>query len=74
MVPVQPLASVALKVIDTPAALAVVGVPLSTPEEVKVRPAGKVPLVNVQVYAGVPPVALKVCEYGAPHLAPRRSA
>ncbi len=39
---------------------AVVGVPLITPEVDNVRPAGKVPVVTVQVYGAVPPIAVNV--------------
>jgi len=44
--PVQPFASVAVTVSETPAPLLVVGVPLSTPAVLSVSPAGNVPLVN----------------------------
>ena len=50
----QPKASVARSVTDAPAPLAVVGVPLKIPAEVRVRPAGSVPLDTVQVYGEVP--------------------
>ena len=39
---------------------AAVGVPESTPAELKVRPPGKVPVLTLQVYGPVPPVAAKV--------------
>ena len=39
-----------------------VGVPLRTPAELKVTPAGNAPEVNDHVYGLVPPVAVKVCE------------
>ena len=44
-----------------------VGVPLICPvEAVNVSPGGKLPLVIDQEYGAVPPVALKVAEYGKP--------
>ena len=44
---------------------AVVGVPLTVhPAGVSVRPAGSVPVVMVQVYGVVPPVARIVAKYG----------
>jgi hypothetical protein len=39
---------------------AAVGVPESTPAELNIRPAGRVPVLRLQVYGGVPPVAAKV--------------
>ena len=46
---------------------AAVGVPLIKPVDAfNVNPAGKVPVVNCQVYAPDPPVARMVCEYDAP--------
>lgn len=47
---------------DVPAA---VGVPLMTPAEERVRPAGSVPADVVHVNGVVPPVAVSVCEYAA---------
>ena len=53
--------SVTLKVSGV-ALTAAVGVPPINPVEAfSVRPFGKVPLVNCQVYAPVPPVAESVC-------------
>jgi hypothetical protein len=44
-----------------------VGVPLIKPDEAfRVRPAGRVPEVNCQVTAPVPPVDASVWEYGVP--------
>src|ERR1019366_5820479 len=44
-----------------------VGVPLMRPVDTSsVRPVGKVPAVNCQVKAPVPPVAARLCEYAAP--------
>jgi hypothetical protein len=45
---------------------AVVGVPDSTPAELSVRPAGREPEFTDQVYGVVPPVAVRVTEYGTP--------
>jgi hypothetical protein len=45
---------------------AVVGVPLTTPAELRVRPAGSAPEVMAQVGVPVPPVDVKVVEYGVP--------
>ena len=60
--PVQPFASVAVMVRLVPAPFEAVGVPLSTPAVVNVRPAGSVPLVTVKLCGAVPPVAVIVCE------------
>ena len=55
--------SVTLKV--SGAATASVGVPLICPVAAfKLKPLGRVPDVNCQVYVPVPPVAMRVCEYG----------
>ena len=51
--------SVTLKVMEV-GPPAVVGVPEITPLELSDNPAGKVPEVIVQVYGGVPPVAVRV--------------
>jgi hypothetical protein len=41
------------------------GVPAIVPvDALSDRPVGSVPAVNCQVYAPVPPVAARVCEYG----------
>jgi hypothetical protein len=40
----------------------VVGVPLKTPEALKVRPGGAAPVEIENVYGEVPPEALIVCE------------
>ena len=40
----------------------VVGVPVMTPEEDSVRPAGSDPDATVQVYGAVPPLAERFCE------------
>ena len=45
---------------------ATVGVPLTSPVLVSVRPAGRVPSANDQLYGAVPPVAARVWEYGTP--------
>jgi len=46
---------------------AVMGVPLSTPAELKLRPGGGVPTVIAQfVYGVAPPLAANVCEYAVP--------
>ena len=59
----QPYASVAVKVSETPAPLLAVGVPATIPvPAVSVRPAGKVPAVSVKLYGAVPPVAESDCE------------
>ena len=59
-VAVLPLVSVTLTVKeDEPL---VVGVPLMTPAVLSERPAGKVPLLRLQVYGEVPPVAASVAE------------
>lgn len=57
-------ASVTLKV--TLGAPAAVGVPEMTPVLERVSPAGSDPESTVQVFAPLPPVASKVCEYGVP--------
>jgi hypothetical protein len=49
--------------VEVPAA---VGVPAITPVEEMARPTGHVPDVTDHVYGGTPPVAARVCEYGAP--------
>jgi hypothetical protein len=60
LVEVAPTLSVTFTVnVEEPA---VVGVPLSTPAELKVNPAGAVPEEIVHVYGVVPPLAAKVCE------------
>jgi hypothetical protein len=51
-------ASVTLKVRDA-ALTAAVGVPLMTPLDERLSPAGSVPVVSDQVYAGVPPLAAR---------------
>jgi hypothetical protein len=43
-----------------------VGVPLKTPAELKLNPAGSVPALTDHVYGVVPPLAASVCEYVAP--------
>ena len=45
---------------------AVVGIPESIPEPLRVKPVGRVPIVTVQVYGAVPPVALRAVEGYAP--------
>jgi hypothetical protein len=51
----------------TPAAFAVVGVPLTIPvPDPMVKPAGRAPEAMDQMYGVVPPVAVKVCEYATP--------
>ncbi len=50
--------AVALKVNVPPA----VGVPESTPNELRESPVGREPLVTVNVYGLVPPDAVRVCE------------
>ena len=47
-----------------------VGVPLSTPAVVSVRPGGSGPpaVDTIQKYGAVPPLALNVCEYDAPRV------
>jgi hypothetical protein len=49
---------------------AAVGVPLRTPAEVSVTPAGSVPLETANVYGDCPPVAVIVVVYAMPMLAP----
>ena len=62
--PVTPFASVAvMSRLLLPAAL---GVPLSTPALVSVRPAGKAPEVTAKAYGPVPPDAVNVCAYAVP--------
>ena len=59
-------ASVTLKVrfvVPTPAA---VGVPEIAPAELMAKPAGRVPLVMVHVYGGMPPLAAMAPEYAVP--------
>jgi hypothetical protein len=51
-----------LTVIVTVAEAKAVGVPLNTPPVESVKPAGNVPLVTLNVYGPVPPVAPSVCE------------
>jgi len=47
--------------------VAAVGVPEIVPLAVSsVKPAGKVPLATDQVYGGVPPAVIKLCEYVVP--------
>ena len=46
----------------------VLGVPLNTPEPLKVKPAGRAPEITVQVYGGVPPVAQSACVYAVPNV------
>jgi len=48
---------------DTPGAG---GFPETMPDGANQRPVGAPPLSIDQVYGGLPPVALSVCEYGAP--------
>jgi hypothetical protein len=48
----------------------VVGVPLSAPPLESVSPAGSAPPVTAHVYGGVPPVAVKFCEYATPGVPP----
>jgi hypothetical protein len=45
---------------------AVVGVPLMTPPELKLKPAGRLPVCRFQLYGVTPPVAASVCEYAVP--------
>jgi hypothetical protein len=45
---------------------AVLGVPVSIPLEKRLSPAGKEPAKSDQVYGGVPPVAVRGCEYIVP--------
>ena len=45
---------------------AVEGVPLTTPEFEKLRPAGRDPFVIDHVYGDVPPEAARVAEYADP--------
>lgn len=49
-----------------------VGVPLTSPPLFKVSPGGKAPLETTYVYGDVPPLAVKLCEYDAPTVAPGR--
>src|ERR1700682_1590594 len=46
--------------------LAAVGVPLSVPSGLSVRPGGNVPAVTVQLSGKLPPVAVNVKLYGVP--------
>ena len=46
--------------------LAAVGVPLSVPPELSVRPGGNVPAVIAQLSGKLPPVAVNVKSYGVP--------
>jgi hypothetical protein len=63
-VPVHPVLSVAVTVkLNVPAA---VGVPVKPPPLAKFNPLGKLPVVLAKVYGAVPPVAVRVCEYGVP--------
>jgi hypothetical protein len=57
-----PAASVAVTVKDE--VPATVGVPEIVPDVLKARPAGSDPLLIVQVYGEVPPVAASAAEYG----------
>lgn len=60
------LASVTLKVSGVPDT-ATVGVPVIAPVDAfSESPAGKLPLVSDQAYGVVPPVAVRVAEYGVP--------
>ena len=43
-----------------------VGVPLITPAADKLSPTGNVPDASDHVFVPVPPVAVRVCEYGVP--------
>src|SRR5262245_46651209 len=45
---------------------AVVGVPEIVPDELSIKPGGKLPLVISHVYGAVPPAAESVCEYTPP--------
>ncbi len=54
---------------------AVVGVPEISPvAALSVNPAGSEPVLLDHVYGGVPPVAVKVCEYGMPIVSAGREA
>ena len=58
------LLSVAVIVkLDVPVA---VGVPLMTPALLKLRPAGKMPVVTAYVYGLAPPLVLRDTEYALP--------
>jgi hypothetical protein len=59
-------ASVTLKVRFVVPMPAAVGVPEITPAEFMARPAGRVPLVIVHAYGGIPPLAATVPEYAVP--------
>jgi hypothetical protein len=48
----------------------VVGVPLSAPARESVSPGGSAPPVTDHVYGGLPPVAVKLCEYATPAVPP----
>ena len=43
-----------------------VGVPLIVPPEASVKPGGRLPELTVQLYGGVPPVAVKTLMYAVP--------
>jgi hypothetical protein len=45
---------------------AAVGVPVIAPAEERERPGGSAPRASDQEYGAAPPVAARVCEYGAP--------
>ena len=45
---------------------AIVGVPLKTPAVDRVNPAGKGPVVTLQLYGAVPPAAARVWELAVP--------
>ena len=47
-----------------------VGVPATTPDVLRLRPSGSVPVPIVNWYGAVPPVAVSVCEYGVPTTPP----
>lgn len=43
-----------------------VGVPLRTPADDSVTPAGSEPATTAKVYGAIPPLAVTVCEYALP--------
>ena len=53
-----------------------VGVPLSTPAGLKLRPIGKGPELDAsdQIYGVIPPLAASVCVYATPNFAPGKLA
>ena len=62
----MPVALSVTWIVNMPDHPAVVGVPVITPLEERVRPAGRAPLATVHVYGGFPPLAASVAEYAVP--------